>query len=100
MVTARDAMDDGTPICLSVTIDRRDGSALFDFEGTGARAAEGPLPTGAAACFGSSLRLACVFQRPPRLAVLPVHLHLGVASTWCTPGLRPTLRAPDEMRGA
>ncbi|PRW57398.1 5-oxoprolinase [Chlorella sorokiniana] len=34
-VTTRDQMDDGTPICLSVTIDRRDGSATFDFEGTG-----------------------------------------------------------------
>jgi N-methylhydantoinase B/oxoprolinase/acetone carboxylase alpha subunit len=32
-VTTRDQMDDGTPICLSVTIDRRDGSAVFDFEG-------------------------------------------------------------------
>ena len=32
-VTTRDQMDDGTPICLSVTIDRRDGSATFDFEG-------------------------------------------------------------------
>ena len=28
-------MDDGTPIKLRVTIDRRDGSATFDFEGTG-----------------------------------------------------------------
>jgi N-methylhydantoinase B/oxoprolinase/acetone carboxylase alpha subunit len=28
-------MDDGTPIKLAVTIDRRDGSAIFDFEGTG-----------------------------------------------------------------
>jgi N-methylhydantoinase B/oxoprolinase/acetone carboxylase alpha subunit len=34
-VSARDAMDDGSPIVLSVTIDRRDGSAVFDFEGTG-----------------------------------------------------------------
>lgn len=34
-VSTRDQMDDGTPICLSVTIDRRDGSAVFDFEGTG-----------------------------------------------------------------
>lgn len=34
-VTARDQMDDGSPICLAVTIDRRDGSATFDFEGTG-----------------------------------------------------------------
>lgn len=32
-MTTRDQMDDGTPICLSVTIDRRDGSAAFDFEG-------------------------------------------------------------------
>lgn len=32
-VSTRDQMDDGTPICLAVTIDRRDGSATFDFEG-------------------------------------------------------------------
>ncbi|GAX85880.1 hypothetical protein CEUSTIGMA_g13296.t1 [Chlamydomonas eustigma] len=34
-VHAEDQMDDGTPIKLEVTIDRRDGSAVFDFEGTG-----------------------------------------------------------------
>ena len=34
-VSTRDQMDDGTPICLRVTIDRRDGSAVFDFEGEG-----------------------------------------------------------------
>lgn len=34
-VTAIDYMDDGTPIALSVTIDRKEGSAVFDFEGTG-----------------------------------------------------------------
>mmetsp|Transcript_14115 Transcript_14115/g.30617 ORF Transcript_14115/g.30617 Transcript_14115/m.30617 type:complete len:1326 (+) Transcript_14115:84-4061(+) len=34
-VHARDMMDDGTPICLAVTVDRRDGSAVFDFDGTG-----------------------------------------------------------------
>ena len=34
-VFAEDQMDDGTPICLTVTIDRREGSAVFDFTGTG-----------------------------------------------------------------
>lgn len=34
-VQAVDQMDDGTPIKLAVTIDRRDGSAVFDFDGTG-----------------------------------------------------------------
>jgi hypothetical protein len=34
-VVAEDVMDDGSPIRLSVTIDRRDGTAIFDFEGTG-----------------------------------------------------------------
>lgn len=34
-VVAEDFLDDGTPIKLSITIDRRDGSAIFDFEGTG-----------------------------------------------------------------
>ena len=32
-VSAEEHMDDGTPIRLAVTIDRRDGSALLDFEG-------------------------------------------------------------------
>ncbi|KAL6044826.1 OPLA oxoprolinase [Balamuthia mandrillaris] len=34
-VTAEDCMDDGTPIKLSITIDRNEGSACFDFTGTG-----------------------------------------------------------------
>lgn len=34
-VAAEDHLDDGSRIALSVTIDRRDGSAVFDFEGTG-----------------------------------------------------------------
>ena len=32
-VSAEEHMDDGTPIRLAVTIDRKDGSALLDFEG-------------------------------------------------------------------
>ncbi|MBN2808633.1 MAG: hydantoinase B/oxoprolinase family protein, partial [Deltaproteobacteria bacterium] len=32
---ARDFMDDGTPICLTLTIDRKEGSGIFDFSGTG-----------------------------------------------------------------
>ncbi|BBO83830.1 5-oxoprolinase [Desulfosarcina ovata subsp. sediminis] len=34
-VRAVDYLDDGSPIVLSLTIDRRDGSAVFDFSGTG-----------------------------------------------------------------
>jgi len=34
-VRAVDYMDDGSPIVLSLTIDRADGSAVFDFAGTG-----------------------------------------------------------------
>lgn len=34
-VRAVDYLDDGSPIVLELTIDRRDGSAVFDFEGTG-----------------------------------------------------------------
>ena len=32
-MSAEDSMDDGTPIKLSVIIDRSDGSAVFDFTG-------------------------------------------------------------------
>jgi 5-oxoprolinase (ATP-hydrolysing) len=34
-IKAIDYLDDGSPIALSLTIDRSDGSAIFDFEGTG-----------------------------------------------------------------
>jgi 5-oxoprolinase (ATP-hydrolysing) len=37
-VCAMDYMDDGSPIALALTIDRRDGSAIFDFGGTGMEA--------------------------------------------------------------
>lgn len=35
ILQAIDYMDDGTPICLKITIDETDGSAIFDFTGTG-----------------------------------------------------------------
>ena len=35
VIRAQDFMDDGTPICLTLTIDRKAGSAIFDFAGTG-----------------------------------------------------------------
>ena len=34
-LSAQDFLDDGSPIVLKITIDRRDGSAIFDFTGTG-----------------------------------------------------------------
>ncbi|BGP29500.1 hypothetical protein JCM10296v2_001239 [Rhodotorula toruloides] len=34
-LSAVDYLDDGTPIALKVTIDEKEGSAVFDFEGTG-----------------------------------------------------------------
>ncbi|XP_063155873.1 5-oxoprolinase isoform X1 [Candoia aspera] len=34
-VEAKDFMDDGSPICLRVTVDPQEGSAVFDFTGTG-----------------------------------------------------------------
>jgi 5-oxoprolinase (ATP-hydrolysing) len=34
-IQAVDYLDDGSPISLKLTIDRRDGSAVFDFSGTG-----------------------------------------------------------------
>ena len=34
-VTAEDFLDDGTPIVLNITINRKLGTALFDFTGTG-----------------------------------------------------------------
>ena len=35
-VTATEYLDDGSPITLAITINRKDGSAIFDFSGTGA----------------------------------------------------------------
>ena len=37
-VSAEEHMDDGTPIRLAVTINRKEGSALLDFEGTAVHA--------------------------------------------------------------
>lgn len=34
-VTSMDHMDDGSPIALTVTVDAKEGSAEFDFDGTG-----------------------------------------------------------------
>ncbi len=34
-VKAEEFLDDGSPVCLTLTIDRREGSAVFDFTGTG-----------------------------------------------------------------
>lgn len=34
-LSAVDHLDEGTPIALKVTIDEKEGSAVFDFEGTG-----------------------------------------------------------------
>ncbi|MEA3332276.1 MAG: hydantoinase B/oxoprolinase family protein [Pseudomonadota bacterium] len=35
VIRAQDFMDDGTPICLTLTIDHQTGSGIFDFAGTG-----------------------------------------------------------------
>jgi len=35
ILSAVDYLDDGSPICLRVEINEEDGSAVFDFEGTG-----------------------------------------------------------------
>jgi 5-oxoprolinase (ATP-hydrolysing) len=45
-VSAEDQMDDGSPICLAVTIDRGDGSATFDFTGTGPEVRPGTRAAG------------------------------------------------------
>ena len=34
-LSAIDYLDDGSPICLKITINKEEGSAIFDFEGTG-----------------------------------------------------------------
>lgn len=36
-IRAKDYLDDGSPIALALTIDRKDGSAIFDFQGTGSQ---------------------------------------------------------------
>lgn len=34
-LSAIDYLDDGSPVSLQITIDEKEGSAIFDFEGTG-----------------------------------------------------------------
>ena len=36
-IRAKDYLDDGSPIVLALTIDRKNGSAVFDFQGTGSQ---------------------------------------------------------------
>nr|WP_320192350.1 hydantoinase B/oxoprolinase family protein [uncultured Desulfobacter sp.] len=36
-IQAKDYMDDGSPIALALTIDRKEGSAVFNFQGTGSQ---------------------------------------------------------------
>ena len=36
VLEAIDYLDDGSPICLKITIDKEKRNAVFDFEGTGA----------------------------------------------------------------
>ena len=43
-LTGTDYMDDGTPIRLKVTLNENDGSAVFDFTGTGPQVYGKPLP--------------------------------------------------------
>ena len=54
-VVAEDQMDDGTPIRLAVTIDRRDGSAVFDFAGASRFSSRSPRHA-EALFFGPELR--------------------------------------------
>lgn len=42
---ALEYLDDGTPIELTVTINEQDGSAVFDFDGTGPEMIGTALPT-------------------------------------------------------
>ena len=35
VLSAKDFLDDGSTICIKITINRKEGSAIFDFEGTG-----------------------------------------------------------------
>lgn len=58
-VSAEEHMDDGTPIRLAVTIDRRDGSALLDFEGVLCTLCHAALPDAGVLCVLSMLCMLC-----------------------------------------
>jgi hypothetical protein len=61
-------MDDGTPLCLAVTIDRRDGSAVFDFEGAGLVGAVCPdLVDLQGSCRQASMLPSCLVRCGPLL---------------------------------
>jgi hypothetical protein len=103
-VTAADQMDDGSPIVLSVTIDRTDGSATFDFEGTGpevraapgARGRERSLAHGKAACPSAALpALAPTHLLPQTPQNQPPPPPPRCTATATRPPLSPTL--PSSM---
>ncbi len=65
-------MDDGTPIKLSVTIDRKDGSAVFDFAGALLCLSTGP------GCPGSLMHL----PRHSCPADVASHASRGAEASW------------------
>ncbi|RUM35406.1 MAG: 5-oxoprolinase [Desulfobulbus sp.] len=77
--TAGDRLDDGSPIMLAITIDRRDGSAVFDFSGTGPEI-WGNLNAPRAVTQSAILYcLRCLVQKDIPLnygCLLPIRLHI------------------------
>ncbi|HHD56451.1 MAG TPA: 5-oxoprolinase, partial [Desulfobulbaceae bacterium] len=78
-LTAVDSLDDGSPIKLAITIDRRDGSAVFDFSGTGPEI-WGNLNAPRAVTQSAILYcLRCLVQKDIPLnygCLLPIQLHI------------------------
>ena len=77
-VRAEDCMDDGTPICLAVTIDRGDGSAIFDFEGAFHFSS---VPAG-----NSSTPYIELEERDDPIFHQPVLLHVPLSTARCKAG--------------
>jgi N-methylhydantoinase B/oxoprolinase/acetone carboxylase alpha subunit len=71
VVDAEDQMDDGTPIRLRVTIDRRSGSATFDFDGGRSDGAPGCCAIVAHRLDDCSLIPSLVAHRPDPLTIVP-----------------------------
>ena len=78
-VTATEYLDDGSPIVLTLTIDRKDGSAVFDFDGTGAELS-GNLNAPKAVTQSAILySLRCLVEKDIPLnhgCLLPIQLHI------------------------
>lgn len=102
VLEAIDYLDDGTPICLKVTIDSEKGDAVFDFEGTGAEVRgnlNAPIAVVHSAIIYWYVSSVCMPMRltPSMRTMVNQDIPLNAG---CLVPLNSEYRIPDAMTGA